>query len=571
MKRAANLPIRVKLIISHGSIAIVALFLAACGLIGIHRVTDKVDTMYHGSLVNSEAIGDLMYSTTNLQRSITAILFEGNNDAYDEFARSIEDDIATMTNATSRLHEGLTTSNNTEGLALLNEIGALIQSSGALRSQIMDYLAANKFSNAESLFEAQYSLTLDEIKVLSEELNLSIQNTATEFYDYSVGLSRFLYTLGAVLILFALVATGLATNSITNLVRTPLLQLTAASELMQQGDLSAADTITYKAKDELGTLAESLRSTMGSLSSYINEISNSLKLIADGDLTQQEKDISDFSGDFSAIKQSLLLILDRLNSTMSDIHIAAEQVTNGSAQIAAGSQTLAQGATEQASSAEELSSAVTDITNQVNKTAEHAAITMEKMSDTTNQVMVCNDQMGQMTTAMNEISQMSTEISKIVKTIEDIAFQTNILALNAAVEAARAGAAGKGFAVVADEVRNLAGKSAEASKTTSNLIGGTVDAVKRGTQILAETAQTLSTVVESTQTASELVNEIAQAANHQAQALSQVSGGVEQISHVIHTTSSTSEESAASSQELSSQAQLLKDLLDQFQLADHNY
>ena len=175
-----------------------------------------------------------------------------------------------------------------------------------------------------------------------------------------------------------------------------------------------------------------------------------------------------------------------------------------------------------------------------------------------------NKKMIELVNAMGEISASSDETKKIIKTIEDIAFQTNILALNAAVEAARAGAAGKGFAVVADEVRNLAGKSAEAAQNTTKLIESTVEAISRGNSLVEEVADKMNNVAAAAGAVAEINQKISFASRNTADSIEQITVGVEQISSVVQNNSATAEESAAASEELSGQANMLKDLISTF-------
>ena len=335
---------------------------------------------------------------------------------------------------------------------------------------------------------------------------------------------------------------------------------------MQQGNLAVADDITYESRDEIGILAASMRDTMRLLNTYVDEIGQTMRTVAGGNLMIRDNEITDFRGDFAVIKESISYILDNLNSTLSDIQIASEQVNAGADQVASGAQALSQGATEQAAAVQELAATLGEINVKVQQAGDQAAATRENTAEELSMMSTCDAQMKDMIAAMNEISRTSEEIGKINKTIDDIAFQTNILALNAAVEAARAGAAGKGFAVVADEVRSLAAKSAEAAKNASALIEASILAVQKGVQIADGTAENLHKVSESAEKNAEMVTAIADAAQGLVSSIEQVATGIDQISAVVQTNSATAEESAAASEELSSQAAMLKDLTNQFHL-----
>ncbi len=338
----------------------------------------------------------------------------------------------------------------------------------------------------------------------------------------------------------------------------PIVALVKRIEKLAEGDLQS-EVPQVKSRDEIGILASSFASTVTTLKGYVGEISSVLGSLANGDCTVETHE--NYKGDFASIGTSLNEITTGLNRVFIDINQSADQVASGADQVSSASQALSQGATEQASSIEELSASITEIASEVNKNASNAATANKLSLEASGEVERGNEHMRQMVDAMAEISGSSNEIGKIIKTIEDIAFQTNILALNAAVEAARAGAAGKGFAVVADEVRNLASKSAEAAKNTTALIESSLTAVKNGTQIADETAASLNAIIESAKKTTDLIGEISVASNDQATSINQITLGLDQISAVVQTNSATSEESAATSEELSAQAQGLKETL----------
>lgn len=348
----------------------------------------------------------------------------------------------------------------------------------------------------------------------------------------------------------------------------PLSRLTTLALKMEEGELgldgNSSLTANVKSNDEIGLLADIFETTTLRLRSYIGEISAVLKAISDGDL--DKKTTLDYVGDFSSIKTSLDDILAKLNSTMSQIVESSAYVSNGSEQMSIGAQALSQGAVEQAGAVEELDENIREISGQVTETAENARLANEKVEYVAQQLLESNQKMHEMIDAMEEINASSSEIGKILKTIESIAFQTNILALNASVEAARAGTAGKGFAVVAEEVRSLSTKTSEASQSTAELIERSIGAVEYGTKIANETAARLESVVLGANEVTEATNRIADASRTQADAISQIQERISQISDVVQTNSATAEESAATSQELSSQAGLLKKLIGIFRL-----
>lgn len=337
-------------------------------------------------------------------------------------------------------------------------------------------------------------------------------------------------------------------------------------KLLVEGDLDTPMPKTAN-KDETGMLVKSTEMLVEGLRTVIKDISYLLNEMANQNLDVHTAHEEVYVGSFQDILHSMRNMRIELSGAMRQVNSSAEEVANASSQLSSSAQTLSQGTTEQASSVQELAARIKIISEEVRSTADGASDVRSQTRQTGKEVLLCNQKMQNLVEAMERIQTSSEEIEKILKTIDDIAFQTNILALNAAVEAARAGSAGKGFAVVAQEVRDLAGKSAQAAQNTSELIAHSTDAVHIGTEIAQSTADVLLGIVNSIQSVVDAIDHIAVISNEQSESVEQVSEGIGQISVVVQSNSATAEEGAAASEQLSAEAACLKELVGQFTLA----
>ena len=365
-----------------------------------------------------------------------------------------------------------------------------------------------------------------------------------------------------ILLMFVAVIVAVSLRHIIVKKLRPLSELNQGLKEISGGNLNLS--ISYRASDEIGEMADSMRSCISSLSSYVGEISDVMGRLASGDLTV--KPSIEFNGDFIPIQRSISEFIDTLTQLIRDISQASDQVSSGAGQVSSGAQALAQGATEQASSVEELAATLSELSSTVKNNSEMARAASINANQVNNEIIESSEKMNHSLEVMEEIRTGAGKVSGIIKTIEDIAFQTNILALNAAVEAARAGQAGRGFAVVADEVRNLAAKSAEASKATTELIGGMVSSIEKGSGSMEQTKRYMDNVVANADEITAVFQKISAASEDQFTSISQVTQGTDQISSVVQTNSATAEQSAAASEELSSQALLLKEMIGKFKL-----
>ena len=377
-----------------------------------------------------------------------------------------------------------------------------------------------------------------------------------------------------VIIFIVIVAAGLAIavvttmigKIITNSITEPVKQIDAAVASLRKGELSNVEMLTYESEDEFGDTIRNLKEAMGILADYVREISVEVKAIAQGDLTRNGDDITDFLGDFSELKTSLLYILKRFNSTLTEISNLAEQVSSNSSEVEKASKSLADGATEQAGVIEELNATIDTVVDLAADTAKETQSASARVKASANKANEEKEKMNELLTEMEHITEISKEIGNIITDIEDIASQTNLLSLNASIEAARAGEAGRGFAVVADQIGKLAADSAKSAVNTRDLIDKTLVEIDKGNNITRTTADAFNQIIADMESFAEIAQNTMEKANSQAESLEQIGQGIEQLSGVVQGNAASSEENTAISVNLAEGAAKMQDRVKIFKL-----
>ena len=436
----------------------------------------------------------------------------------------------------------------------------------AASDEILQLSRADKQQEAAKLMIGE---VYDEYKSFSEKLT-----SLRDEFKVELDRAKTMANVCTIIIFVVIVAAGLAIavvttligRIITNSITEPVEQIQAAVASLRKGELSNVEMLTYESEDELGDTIRNLKEAMGILADYVSEISVEVKAIAQGDLTKNGDDITDFLGDFSELKASLLYILKHFNSTLTEISNLAEQVSSNSSEVENASKSLADGATEQAGVIEELNATIDTVVNLAADTAKETQSASARVKASANKANEEKEKMNDLLMEMEHITDISKEIGNIITDIENIASQTNLLSLNASIEAARAGEAGKGFAVVADQIGKLAADSAKSAVNTRDLIDKTLVEIEKGNTITRTTADAFNQIIADMEAFAELAENTMEKANSQAESLEQIGQGIEQLSSVVQDNAASSEENSAISINLAEGATKMHDRVNIFKL-----
>lgn len=556
-----NIKVAGKLLISFGVVLGLMFGIIVFAILSMNRVQDTFQSFYEKEYANTKEFDSIELNLNEATRYLLAGQILSDDTLIAARLDSAKESLAKIDASFEFLHENYTGSAST-----MEKIQQEIEDFRVVYREMAVMVQEHRDDEAAAFFEETFITAFAEVNAATIEAMDHVAEKAVIAYETATSTIQtttiFMIILGIVAVILGLIFAFYIIKSFTG----ALKDIEMGATELANGNFEAV--VTYESKDEFGHLANVFRTIFGALRGVIKDIDMMLTEASQGNFRVASSDENLYLGDLRHILESMKLFISNMNETMTKINTASEQVAAGSDQVSSGAQALSQGAMEQASSVEELAATITAISSKITANADDAALASDKTSVAGSEMKNAAAKMDQLVSAMNEIQNSSGETKKIIKTIEDIAFQTNILALNAAVEAARAGAAGKGFAVVADEVRNLAGKSAEAAKNTTDLIEGTVNAIDKGNVLVEEVAKEIGLVSKATMEVAEISEKISGAAKEAADSITQVTVGIDQISGVVQTNSATSEESAAASQELSGQAQMLKDLVEEFKLAE---
>ena len=566
-KRIANLKVAGKLKVYRMTVLVMTLFLVLVALIStlvIRSNIEKITEVWSPSL---EYLQDLETMTAKYRIKQYQHLVESDAAIMNSCEEEIQKLESQIQDTDANLDAIMSADSDArKGQDHYEVAKAAWEEYRAASDEILKLSRAGKQQEASKLMTGK---VYEEYKALAEKLTI-----LSDEFQAELDRAKTMANVCIIIIFIVIVAAGLAIavvttqigKIITNSITEPVEQIDAAVASLRKGELSNVEMLTYESEDEFGDTIRNLKEAMGILADYVSEISVEVKAIAQGDLTRNGNDITDFLGDFSELKVSLVYILKRFNSTLTEISNLAEQVSSNASEVENASKSLADGATEQAGVIEELNATIDTVVDLAADTAKETQSASARVKASADKANEEKEKMNDLLMEMEHITEISKEIGNIITDIEDIASQTNLLSLNASIEAARAGEAGKGFAVVADQIGKLAADSAKSAVNTRDLIDKTLVEIEKGNTITRTTADAFNQIIADMESFAEIAQNTMEKANSQAESLGQIGQGIEQLSSVVQGNAASSEENTAISINLAEGAAKMRDRVNIFKL-----
>ena len=557
--RGKNKGIRMKLLRGYQIVIMLMIVSGFLSMVGLGVLMGDVKNFVSGAYTADEAVKTCRIYINMAARDIREMALNDDVSTYADYEQAVGDKLADVNDELQKLK-----ASGVMDADLYQEFVDALTDWGNIGYEIMGQIKEGSQDAAVEQILNVCTPALDNLEEISGRLDAYTDVQVSRSITKST--VTFWIAVGVIVlfIVAAIVAAGKIGNRIVGSIMTPLKEIENVAQELSQGNLHSS--LTYQSEDEMGRLADSLRDSIKTLSSYVEDIARTMGEFAEGNFIV--KPTVEWKGDFLGILEAFRAFEQSMSDTIVKIQEVSTQVKSSAGQVEASSTDLAQGATDQAAVTEELTATIESVSDEIAESVENVLKISKQVEDAGVEIVNGNEKVREMVKSMGEINEASQKISKIIDTINDIASQTNLLALNASIEAARAGEAGRGFAVVADQVSVLAAQSANAAKESADLIETSVGAVERGIVVADDTAKQLETVVSGSRVIVEKVNAAAEALSGQQESFRQIRSGVENINDVVQTNSATSQECAAASQEMNSQAETLKNLIEKFQVKE---